>query len=310
MPRRRPVLPLVFKHLAKGREVRVSRIFPEFINSSSPPNVRFVAQCGRQCFLPSGISEAIADSWLGLDDPRSGRVHLNLLAKLTSDYPKILNILLMCWSPGSAKKLCVRENSTWMLRKFGQNGVFLRRKVDVFAGSTNSAGQQVDFNIVDSNFRLPIARDVLAQCAPQTGKDLVGVEGLRHIIVGAEVKRGDLLLRRFACGYHEERRSRFDDRLDKLQSLAIGQSEVEQHRGGLVDLQCVESLARSSDGHDNIPVSLERCGQQSPNGDFVIDDNNLVAGHSATSVCLTSFASGKRIVKHAPGPSLLLDAVT
>lgn len=87
------------------------------------------------------------------------------------------------------------EHPTGMFRKLCQNRIFLGSQVYVLTCSSNPPSEQVDFEPIYLNGWLAVAAHMLTQGTAQTGKDLVGVEGLRHVIVGTKVESSDLFLR-------------------------------------------------------------------------------------------------------------------
>lgn len=204
----------------------------------------------------------------------------------------------------------VGEHPTGMLRKLRQNRIFLWREVHILPGPTNAPRKEIDFEFVDLHDRLSVACRTLAQGTAKAGENLVSVEGLRHIIVGAEIESGDLFLRRLTSRDDEQGRSGLHDKRNEFEAFSIGQSKVEQHGVGLIDGKCVLCFASSSSFNDCITGALQGGHEQSADRWLIIDDDNFVGIHSVIAASLTSADSGKRMVKQAPGPSSLLRALS
>jgi hypothetical protein len=90
------------------------------------------------------------------------------------------------------------QHSPWILGELGKDAVFFGSKVYVRTVPPNAAGKQVDLQVIYVHNPGSIGADPLAKRSSKARKNLVGVERLGHIVVCAEVKRGDLLLRCFA----------------------------------------------------------------------------------------------------------------
>ena len=142
---------------------------------------------------------------------------------------------------------------------------------------------QIDTYIAHLDHRaLGFGQGPLAKRRANSRQQFIHVEGLGHIVVGAEIECGDFLLGLLARG-HNDQPDRWigAQRGDQFQAVAIRQSEVQQDEVRVVDSFGVERLARRRGLDDPIAGALQSGAQQDSDLGLVLDDQYLigVAGH-------------------------------
>jgi hypothetical protein len=74
--------------------------------------------------------ESIAHTWLGPDDPRLGRIALDLAAQLPNEHPQIVEILAMRGAPHQGEQGPVRHDAASASCQQHEKIIFLRGQVD------------------------------------------------------------------------------------------------------------------------------------------------------------------------------------
>ena len=119
--------------------------------------------------------------------------------------------------------------------------------MDLLAVAPNGPLQKVDRDPVRlDHLTFRFGREPLAERCAHPRQQLLGVERFGHIVVRAQVEGCNLLLRLIACRDNDHGRARVGaEQLDQLESVAIGQSKVEEDEFRLVDGLRIQRLARS-----------------------------------------------------------------
>ena len=132
--------------------------------------------------------------------------------------------------------------------------------------------------------------DLVALVAPAVGRgaaehaldarhELARVEGLRQIVVGADLETDDLVDVLVPGGQHQDRDVRaLAHAAADLEAVHVGQVEVEDDQRGLLGRDRVERGAAGADGLHDVAGVLQIEGDERRDRRLVLDDQDRLRG--------------------------------
>ena len=202
-------------------------------------------------------------------------------------------------SPDLVQQLALGYYLPSVMHERGQEFVFNGGEVDRLFGNLHLPSCQVDMELArlyrpDASELLRSVRN-MAQRHTYARQQLAHPKGLGHVVVGSSVKGRNLV------GFSTTRR-KDDDRHGRplaqpachLQTVEVGESEVEKNERRLTHRGLAESFLRRGGGDHLVAIGLQRGAEDAANRRFIFDDQD-----SGTEVCHT-------IPKHIiPAPDLV-----
>ena len=147
-------------------------------------------------------------------------------------------------------------------------------------------GREVDPEVRRLDHGLLVGRRMrAAQGGPQPGQQLVHAEGLRQVVVGAEVEGGDLVGLGLPHREHDDGHGRpAPEAADHVEPVDAGEAEVEEDDVGVAGRGQVERLLPAGRLVDVVAACLQVHGEGPPDLGLVVDDQHpSLAGHGAAS---------------------------
>ncbi|MCY1245981.1 hypothetical protein D9M72_591750 [compost metagenome] len=131
-----------------------------------------------------------------------------------------------------------------MVRQHDQQIIFLRRQTHRFAITRHQTLDRIDRHAIGRKLGMPALHlDAVAKGGADARRQLTDPEGLFDVIIGAEIKGGDLFALPVTCRQNDDRHLRPGaDVGDDVLAVHVGQAQVEDHdvgRGGRRRLQCL-----------------------------------------------------------------------
>src|SRR4030095_12588136 len=180
--------------------------------------------------------------------PRSSRITLDLAPKRSDEHAQVLGLVDGIWSPDGLQNGAMCEHPARMLREEQQEIEFLWREPDLLAATEDAPPIPIDHEIAACNLPLWCARRFdAAQRDPDPRHQFLGPERFRHVIVGAGIKRGNLV--RFLSPRRQDddwRCAAVANESADLNPAAITQSEIEHDQSRPV---AFEGVQRSASAH-------------------------------------------------------------
>ena len=151
--------------------------------------------------------EAVADPRLVDDQRRVAGVGFEFQPQPADRDPQIVELALLAGTPDLAEQSGVGHDPVGLGGEQSEDAVLLRGDVNVLPGAADATAGEVHLDLPDRHhLALAHRAQPVAQRRADAGEQLLGVERLGEIIVGAEIERGDLLVGTRACRYDQRRR--------------------------------------------------------------------------------------------------------
>src|SRR4051794_10603663 len=252
----------------------------------------------------SGLGrEAVADARVGQDDLRARRIVLELAADVGDVDPQVVRLLAVARTPDLAQQRAVGEELAAVDGEHAQEVELDRREVHVLAVARDPARGEVDRDRAGPDDRIGAVGGIApAQHGADAGRELVGAERLRHVVVGAGVERADLLALVADRAEHDDREGApAAHLLADLDTAAVGQDEVEDHDVGRAHGDGVEGLPLRRGLRDLETRGAQDDPQAAEDLGLVVDDEDVRAAlrHAGAS----GREAGRLTAKLAPCPS-------
>jgi hypothetical protein len=159
----------------------------------------------------------------------------------------------------------------------------LRLERERHAVPEDTTAGQIDGEVAERDRRQALGGHLLepAEERPDAGGELAQAEGLRHVVVGAELQPDDLVDLRALRGQHDDRDARFlaHDPAD-LDAAELRQHQVEHDEVRALLAESLQRLPPVGGGHDPEAVGLQRLGQRFAESCLVVDDEDRASHRS------------------------------
>ena len=165
-----------------------------------------------------------------------GRVVAELLAQLAHVHPQVVALGPVARAPHLAQQVLLREELAGIARQLLEQRELGAGEVHGLARPGHEPPGEVDLE-VSSSTRTTTGAAGGVRNAPQRGADpgeqLLGVERLRHVVVGAGVERAHLLRLVVARGQHDHGDlAERPQPAQHVEAVEVGEAEVEEHDVG------------------------------------------------------------------------------
>ena len=162
-----------------------------------------------------------------------------------------------------------------VVHEVGEELVLLSGELDRLAVLGDLAGARIEADVTGDELGRGISRRAANECA-QACDQLLGLERLGEVIVGAGVEPCDLVRPAVACGQHQHRHlaAFLAPAVEHGEPVDLGQAEIEDHRVVILGRAEVMAVLAVGGEVDRIAGALERRAQLPPEVGFVFDDQN------------------------------------
>ncbi len=152
-----------------------------------------------------------------------------------------------------------------------------------------------------------LVEPALLERAVDDDLELVDVEGLRHVVVGAELHRLDRALGGGVGGHHDHRRAglALADLAQQVETVAVGHHHVAQHEVGRGVGEALARLADRARRRHLEPLAVAEHGEEVDEALLVVDDQHPAGHASAPAVADDTGSSGSSIAMAVPCPAPL-----
>ena len=206
-------------------------------------------------------------------------------------------------------ELGARYDAAVVVHHVGEQPVLVRGELDQLAVDRDARSFRIEPQRPALEFRLGMAGRA-AQLRPDAGQQLLHVEGLRHVVVGARVHAGDLVAPAVARGQDDdvELLLRPPPLLQDRDAIHLGQAEIEDHHVvglGVAEEVAVLAVAGAVDG---IAGLAQRVAELTVEVWVIFDDENAHVGlrwgslWTARSFIIQVFVSRIEALFPAPSP--------
>ena len=214
--------------------------------------------------------EAVAEAADGGDD-----VGAELLADAGDEHFDGVRIAVEILVVDMLDQLGAADHLALVVHQIGQELIFLRGQLHRLAGLGHLARARVEADVAGDQLGAGIARRAADQRA-QAGDQLLGLERLGEIIVGAGIEPRDLVRPAVARGQHQHRHlaAFLAPAVEHGEPVDLGQAEIEDHRViafGRAEIMAVLAVGGEVDG---IARAFERRAQLPAEIGFVFDDQD------------------------------------
>src|SRR3989442_6769163 len=216
--------------------------------------------------------------------------------------PQIVGLSLVSRPPDGPEELAVCDEFATVLRKDPQQVELDRGEMDFVARARNAMSAHVDHEVADAHGRLGSVVPRSPERGAKAGEQLVSPEGLRDVVVGADVERPNLFALVPDRGEHDDRQpAPASDLGADVDAAPVRQNEVQHDRIGrargdrverfLLGRRRLDLVARISQDHSEAANDLG----------LVVDDQNALAS-GAHEVAAGWGTSGNETAKEVPSP--------
>src|SRR5262245_19510232 len=204
-------------------------------------------------------------------------------------------------APDLVEDAGAREHPAWRAHQQFKNGEFLGGELDLLAASLDLEQIPVEHEIANlHDIRL---RGEIARAADQrldAREQLIEIEGLGEIVVGADAQAFDLVLERVHSGQHENRRvvSLLAQALADIVAVHIGQHQIEHDHVEFARLGEIDPRGSGGGNGDPVIFGAEPAVDEVGDPRLVFDQKNVHAatsGGDAGSATVTVVPSPKRL---------------
>src|SRR3954447_605438 len=165
-----------------------------------------------------------------------------------------------------------------MVEQLPEEVELLRRELDLLVADARFAATGIDHEVAvldDGALALRSIGRGAAQDRAHSRDELARVEGLRHVVVGADLEPDDLVDVLVTRREHQHRHvARLPDALADLDAVDVGQHQIQDDESRLLRLDELQSLgARSSSAHGVAGV-LQIGGDERRDRRLILDDQH------------------------------------
>src|SRR4051795_7058626 len=189
-------------------------------------------------------------------------------------------------APDALEQLVAGQHEPAVVEQLPEEVELLRRELDLLAGDEHLPPPDVDLEVpVPDLLRLHLSplRDASPQDRLDAGDELTRVEGLRQIVVGADLEPDDLVDVLVTRGQHQDRDvGALADPPADLEPVHVRQHQVEHDQAGLLLGDLLERLLAGPDRADPVARVLQVERDEGRDRGLVLDDQNRLslAGHA------------------------------
>ena len=180
--------------------------------------------------------EPVANTGFGQQVAGASRVHLQFAPELGHVDAEVVCLVGVRGAPHVKEELAMGQDLASVADERGQQPVFDWRQVYLAPKDGHLPLGKVHMQIAERECRLDgvILAGRMTQGCPHARKQFPDPEGLAHIVIGAGVQGGDLVLFLPPCRQHNDGQdSPFTEPPDDLEPVDVRKAEVENHDVGL-----------------------------------------------------------------------------
>src|SRR5215831_2161548 len=182
-------------------------------------------------------SEQIAKPAHGLDD-----IDAELFANAADEHLDGIGVAIEVLVVEMLDQFAARDHAAGMMHEVGEQAIFVRGELDRIAVDGHAAGTGVEAPGAAIELALGVTGRAAQECA-DARQNLLEMEGLGDVVVGAGVEALDLVAPAVAGGEDKDRHgpAGAPPRLQHRDAVHLGQADVEDHR--IIGLAFAEKVA-------------------------------------------------------------------
>ena len=179
-------------------------------------------------------------------------------------------------SPNLSRDGRATQGAPGVSHEIGEQCELTLREHDLTVAAEHLVRYRIEHDVSDAETRRVAVRIGSAQEGAHARYQLVGVERLREIIVGARIEAGDSVADLGAGSEHERRcaDALSPELLHNLESVALGKADVEDEQVGFTLERGRQSLLAIVNGLDRVPVLVQHTAKEVDDVATVFHDEN------------------------------------